>query len=118
MAVIDDLEPERKLTIFDKRESEPTESFGELSDGRIGDIISPRLRAENPALLECESFVARIRSQIGRGSNGRDGATVVEILETLQTSLDHGGQPQPFVSRSRVTSNRGVIPLVASRDVR
>jgi predicted dehydrogenase len=118
MAVIDDLETERKLTIYDKRESEPTESFSEHADARIGDIVSPRLRGENPTLLECESFVARIRSQIGRGSNGRDGATVVEILETLQISLDSGGQPQPFLSRSRVTPSRGVIPLVASRDMR
>ena len=38
--------------------------------------------------------------------------------KTLQISLDNGGQPQPFLSRSRVTPNRGVIPLVASRDVR
>jgi predicted dehydrogenase len=118
MVVIDDLEPERKLTIYDKREPEAMESFSEHGEARIGDIVSPRLRREDPTLLECESFVARIRSQIGRGSNGRDGATVVEILEALQTSLDSGGLAQPFVSRSRVTPNRGVIPLVASRDVR
>lgn len=118
MAVVDDLEPERKLTIYDKRAvSDETDPYSEHVDVRFGDIVSPRLTADDSLRLECEHFVSKIRSQVGLESSGREGATVVEILEALQCSLDSGGLPQAFVGGSRMSPDRSVIPLIATRDV-
>lgn len=92
MAVVDDMENERKLTIYESNAVVPrTASFGEYVQVRFGDIVCPRLPTDEPLRLECEHFVAGIRSSSPGLASSREGAAVVHVLEALQRSLDRGG---------------------------
>jgi predicted dehydrogenase len=95
MAVIDDMETERKLTIYEKSAtSRRTETFGEYVSVSFGDIISPRLPNDEPLRLECEHFISVVTS--GKASGAREAGTVVGVLDALQRSLDAGGIPLPY----------------------
>jgi len=92
MAVMDDMENERKLTIYESNAVVgPKADFGEYVQVRFGDIVCPRLSNDEPLRLECEHFVAGIRSADPARSSSREGAAVVHVLEALQRSLDRGG---------------------------
>jgi predicted dehydrogenase len=92
MAVVDDMEAERKLTIYENSAIVPrTENYGEYVQVRFGDIICPRLPNDEPLRLECEHFVAGIRSASPAAASSREGAAVVRVLESLQRSLDLDG---------------------------
>ena len=56
MATFDDMELERKLTIYDKGFDEDSRTYGEYIT-RSGDIFSPRIPNVEPLRLECEHFV-------------------------------------------------------------
>ena len=59
MAVVDDMEPERKLTLYEKSATpRPTGDFGEYIQVRFGDILCPRLPNDEPLRVECEHFVS------------------------------------------------------------
>jgi predicted dehydrogenase len=93
MAVVDDMETERKLTIYENSAVVPrTENYGEYVQVRFGDIISPRLSAAEPLRLECEHFVTAIRSGSPAVASSREGAAVVHVLAALQRSLDLNGE--------------------------
>src|SRR5207247_1884516 len=51
MAVFDDMELERKVTIYEKAPWKPAERYGEWQT-RTGDIFSPKLPADEPLKLE------------------------------------------------------------------
>jgi predicted dehydrogenase len=114
MAVVDDMEPERKLTVYEKAAEPPrTDAFGEYVQVRFGDIHCPRISNEEPLRLECEHFIASIRSGKAGVGAGRDCASVVHVLEALQRSLDRNGRPtqldeerQPLVAEPHVESGR------------
>lgn len=92
MAVVDDMENERKLTIYESNAVLPqTENFGEYVQVRFGDIVCPRLPNAEPLRLECEHFIASIRSSSPGAASSREGAAVVHVLEALQRSLDRNG---------------------------
>jgi predicted dehydrogenase len=92
MAVVDDMENERKLTIYESNAFiPPTENFGEYVQVRFGDIVCPRLPNDEPLRLECEHFVTGISSRNPALASSREGAAVVHVLEALQHSLDRGG---------------------------
>jgi predicted dehydrogenase len=92
MAVFDDMENERKLTIYESNAVVPTtENFGEYVQVRFGDIVSPRLASSEPLRLEAEHFIAGLRSSSPAAASSREGAAVVHVLEALQHSLDRGG---------------------------
>jgi predicted dehydrogenase len=100
MAVFDDMEVERKLTIYEKSASpKPSDTFGEYVQVRFGDIVSPRVGNEEPLRLECEHFIAAIRSGTAPIAGGREGAAVVSVLETLQRSLDRNDLGAPVPAR-------------------
>ncbi|HVG76175.1 MAG TPA: Gfo/Idh/MocA family oxidoreductase [Thermoleophilaceae bacterium] len=86
MATFDDMEIERKLTVYDKGFDEDYSSYGEYI-ARSGDIHSPRVSNEEPLRIECRHFLDCIRD----GSEPRTGAEsalrVVRVLERLQRSL-------------------------------
>jgi predicted dehydrogenase len=87
MAVFDDMELDRKLTIYDKGPVERAETYGEWMT-RTGDIYSPKLPNDEPLRLECEHF---LRLVVGEGdplAAARDGVAVVRALEQLQASLE------------------------------
>jgi predicted dehydrogenase len=98
MATFDDMELERKLTVYDKGFDEDARTYGEYIT-RSGDIFSPRIANVEPLRVECEHFVHCARTGEQPRSDGASGLRVVRVLEALQRSLDqapsrtrvHGG---------------------------
>jgi predicted dehydrogenase len=86
MAVFDDMELERKITVYDKAPEQPTASYGEWRT-RTGDIYSPKIPNTEPLRLECEYFLSLVRGDGDRRRVARDGLHVVRALERLQSSL-------------------------------
>jgi predicted dehydrogenase len=87
MATFDDMEIERKVTVYDKGFDQKFESYGEWM-ARSGDIWSPRISNEEPLRIECRHFVERIADGGEPRSGGESGLRVVRVLETLQRSLE------------------------------
>ena len=87
MAVFDDMELERKITVFDKAPEQPAETYGEWRT-RTGDIYSPKIPNDEPLRLECRHFVSLVRGDGDRSGAARDGLAVVRTLEQLQRSLE------------------------------
>ena len=85
MAVFDDMELERKITVYDKAPEQPSESYGEWRT-RTGDIFSPKLSNAEPLRLECQHFL-RLVAEGWDGREMRDGLEVVRALELLTESL-------------------------------
>ncbi len=86
MASFDDMELERKLTVYDKGFDEDYSSYGEYI-ARSGDVFSPRIGNEEPLRIECRHFVEAVRDGREPRSNGEAGLRVVRVLEQLQRSL-------------------------------
>jgi predicted dehydrogenase len=91
MATFDDMDLERKLTIYDKGFDEDATNYGEYIT-RSGDIFSPRIPNVEPLRLECEHFVECAASGTRPHSDGASGLRVVKVLEQLQRSLDAGAE--------------------------
>jgi predicted dehydrogenase len=87
MAVFDDMEPERKVTVYDKGPQQSAETWGEWQT-RSGDISIPKVANDEPLRLECEHFLALLRGEGDRVAAARDGLAVVRALEQLQSSLE------------------------------
>jgi predicted dehydrogenase len=86
MATFDDMELERKLTVYDKGFDESWASYGEYI-ARSGDTFSPRVPNDEPLRLECLHFVESVQSGAEPRSGGEAGLRVVRVLEALQQSL-------------------------------
>jgi predicted dehydrogenase len=87
MATLDDMELERKLTIYDKGFDEDFSSYGEYI-ARSGDTYSPRVPNDEPLRIECAHFVECVVEGRTPRSDGQSGLRVVRVLERLQSSLD------------------------------
>ena len=87
MAVFDDMELERKITVYEKAPEQPAQSYGEWRT-RTGDIFSPKIPNDEPLRLEMQHFLRLVREG-GDGTEARDGLQVVRALEQLTESL-HG----------------------------
>jgi predicted dehydrogenase len=94
MATFDDMEIERKLTVYDKGFDEDFSSYGEYI-ARSGDIYSPRVPNDEPLRIECRHFVDRIRDGEPPRSDGDSGLRVVRVLEELQKSLEESRRRVP-----------------------
>jgi predicted dehydrogenase len=93
MATFDDMELERKVTVYDKGFDWDAGSYGEYIT-RSGDIWSPRVSNREPLRIECEHFVACLREGRAPISDGRKGVRVVRVLEALQARLDASRRPE------------------------
>jgi predicted dehydrogenase len=93
MATFDDMELERKVTVYDKGFDEDAGSYGEYIT-RSGDIWSPRVPNREPLRLECEHFLDCIREGRRPNSDGEAGLQVVRVLEALQERLDASRREQ------------------------
>jgi predicted dehydrogenase len=93
MATFDDMEVERKLTVYDKGFDEDSSSYGEYIT-RSGDVHSPRIPNDEPLLIECRHFVECVREGRTPRSDGHSGVRVVRVLEELQRSLDGSRRAQ------------------------
>jgi predicted dehydrogenase len=91
MVVFDDMELERKVTVYEKAPWRASDRYGEWQT-RTGDIFSPRIASDEPLKLECQEFL-RLVSGEGKGDRRKvaeDGARVVRALDMLTTSLHAG----------------------------
>jgi len=86
MATFDDMEIERKLTIYDKGFDESYSSYGEYI-ARSGDIYSPRVSNEEPLRIECQHFLDCVRDGTEPRTGARSGLRVVRVLANLQRRL-------------------------------
>ena len=93
MATFDDMELERKLTVYDKGFDEDFSSYGEYI-ARSGDIHSPRVPNDEPLRIECQHFVDCVSDGAKPRSDGESGLRVVRVLEELQRSLDGSRRAQ------------------------
>ena len=92
MAVFDDMETDRKLTIYDKGVTPlRTDSYGENVGIRYGGISIPAIPTSEPLRIECQEFVDAITEGRTPIASGRDGLAVVEVLDAMQRSLEAGG---------------------------
>jgi predicted dehydrogenase len=87
MAVFDDMELERKVTVYDKAAEQALGTYGEWQT-RTGDIFSPRIANDEPLRIECEHFLGLVRGEGDRFEAARSGLAVVRVLEQLQRSLE------------------------------
>jgi predicted dehydrogenase len=85
MAVFDDMDLERKVTVYDKAPEQPADTYGEWRT-RTGDVFSPKVSNAEPLRLECQHFLRLVQE----GWDGREmhaGLEVVRALELLTESL-------------------------------
>jgi predicted dehydrogenase len=87
MVVFDDMELERKVTIYEKSPWKRAETYGEWQT-RSGDISIPKISTAEPLRLECTYFLELIDGQHDRGKVALAGARVVRALEMLTNSLN------------------------------
>jgi predicted dehydrogenase len=85
MAVFDDMEAERKLTVHDKGPVLRPASEWQV---RTGDIHIPRVATEEPLRVECRHFLSLVEGAGDGLGPARDGLAVVRTLELLQASLE------------------------------
>jgi predicted dehydrogenase len=86
MAVFDDMELERKVTVYEKAPWKQAATYGEWQT-RSGDIWIPKIATDEPLRLECQEFLRLIEGDGDRDRVARDGAMVVRALERLTDSL-------------------------------
>jgi hypothetical protein len=87
MAVFDDMELERKVTVYEKSPWKRADTWGEWQT-RSGDIYIPKISTAEPLRLECTYFLELIEGRHDKVKVARDGARVVRALEMLTDSLD------------------------------
>ena len=87
MAVFDDMDLDRKLTVYDKGPVERAATYGEWVT-RTGDIYSPKIPNAEPLRLECEHFLRLVAGEGDPLAAAREGVAVVRALEQLQASLE------------------------------
>ena len=86
MAVFDDMELERKVTVYEKAPWKQTDTYGEWQT-RSGDIWIPKIATDEPLKLECQHFLQLVTGDGDRAKVARDGGMVVRALERLTESL-------------------------------
>ena len=89
MVVFDDMELERKVTVYEKAPWEPASSYGEWRT-RTGDIFSPKIANDEPLKLELQHFLRLVAEGPGDHREAHDGLAVVRALDRLTTSLRTG----------------------------
>jgi len=96
MVVFDDMEADRKVTIYDKGATTTRtkfETYGEFVTLHFGDIHIPRIGNEEPLRVEAQHFVDCIANDAPVLSDGRDALNVVRVLDAMERSLRGGGRP-------------------------
>jgi predicted dehydrogenase len=89
MVVFDDMELERKVTVYEKGPWEPAQTYGEWRT-RTGDIFSPKIPNAEPLRLELEHFLRLVEDGPGDYREATDGLAVVRALDRLTESLRAG----------------------------
>jgi len=87
MAVFDDMELDRKVTVYDSAAEQSLGSYGEWRT-RTGDIHSPRIANDEPLRLEAACFLSLVGGEGDPLAPARDGVRVVRVLEQLEAALE------------------------------
>jgi predicted dehydrogenase len=90
MATFDDMELERKVTVYDKGFDRDYRNWGEYIT-RSGDVMSPQVSNEEPLRIECRHFVECVATGAEPQSGPANALRTVRVLEALQSSLENGG---------------------------
>ena len=90
MAVFDDMELERKVTVYEKAPWKQGAGYGEWQT-RTGDIHIPKIDTAEPLRLECQAFLDLIAGDGDRRAVAEDGARVVRALDSLTEALKPAG---------------------------
>ena len=69
MVVFDDMELERKVTVYEKGPWEPAQTYGEWRT-RTGDIFSPKIANDEPLRLELQHFLRLVGGRARRPPRG------------------------------------------------
>ena len=96
MVVFDDMEADRKITVYDKGATTTRtqfDTYGEFVTLHFGDIHIPKIGNDEPLRVECAHFVDCIVNDRQPRSDGRDALNVVRVLEAMERSLREGGRP-------------------------
>ena len=97
--VFDDLSVSEPVRVFHKgiiAQAEENANFGEFKYLlRDGDIVSPRIPAQEPLRILCEEFLDAVRTRRNGASDGAFGRDVVEVLERIQAALDRSPETSP-----------------------
>ncbi len=81
MVVFDDMEPDRKVTVYEKSAGPNGQLFS-------GDISIPKVSNAEPLRLECSYFLELLDGKHDRAKVALDGARVVRALEMLTNALN------------------------------
>ncbi|HZO37465.1 MAG TPA: Gfo/Idh/MocA family oxidoreductase [Solirubrobacteraceae bacterium] len=87
MATFDDMDLDRKLTLYDKGFDASARGYGEYIT-RSGDTWSPRVPNAEPLRIAATHFVDCVANGATPQSDGHSGLRVVRVLEALQSDLD------------------------------
>jgi predicted dehydrogenase len=126
MVVYEDTSQEQ-VRIFDRGvEVIEPQNFGEHRlSYRSGDIISPRIDADEPLRLEVADFIGAIREGREPRSNAQLGLEVVRLIEAAEASLAFNGAPSAVASppkdrRSQPDRRRNIsgMPAISALDIR
>jgi predicted dehydrogenase len=98
MVVFDDMETERKVTLYDKGPIPRTETYGEYIQVRSGDIHIPKIAGVEPLRVVCEEFIRSVATATPPLADGHAGTVVVEVLEAMTESLRSAGAPIPLTT--------------------
>ncbi len=88
MAVFDDMELERKVTVYDSAAEPSLRQLRRVADADRGHLQPPKIPNAEPLRLECEHFLGLVRGEGDRLEAARAGLGVVRALEQLQASLE------------------------------
>jgi predicted dehydrogenase len=94
MLVYNDILPQEKIKIYDKRVEVPPhyDTFAEFQYSyHYGDIYAPHLKQAEPLKVETQHFLDCIKTGEAPESCGEKGMQVVQILEACSASLRAGG---------------------------
>jgi predicted dehydrogenase len=125
MIVYDDVAPTEKIRIFDTRVEHPPhyDTFAEFHYAyHYGDVYTPYVKQEEPLKTECQHFLDCILNEKVPMTDGRQGLSLVRILEAASQSLKSGGGPvdlSPPPNETldlRARFNRLGVPLGTSRN--
>ena len=94
MLVYNDIEPNEKIKIYDKRVEKPPhyDTFGDFQHSyHYGDMYSPYVKQDEPLKIQCQHFLDCIKSGDIPISGAEESLRVVQILEASSRSLANGG---------------------------
>lgn len=115
MAVLNDVENEQKIKIYDKGVDAPvyTNGFGEFQcNYRSGDIVIPKIRFAEPLRQECQTFIERCQAW-------QRAQAVLAIPQAVpDAGIDSMGMQQscPIDQNCRICFENHVTPFSCGRD--